>query len=454
MELSNQIEKLAAKFKKYPEEYYQNIEATKYSFVLPFLDMLGYDLFDPNEVEPDFAAKGSSDDSGVKVDYAVRVDEKVEMLVQCSRLSEELSSRSLQELRTCFVNSGARMGIQTNGVVYHFYSDLEQTGQMDDTPLMILDVSKIANDRMKERVMPKLEKLSRQHFDVDWIKSQSYSGKLVTKIADYLKGQLNNPDQAFIDLLKNELSLSAGIDIDDQTWAKSIRKVQMGAVPEPGEDKTEQDFQEDAYPEDRNLTNASDENTGGFNGHDRNGTDGSSIEEDFELTPTEDDERSELEEELKASDLHRPDSESDHNTGQALQTSINGNGEQNSAGQSATSTQQSVQHNFRDEGNYRPGSPELRKKREEGLDLLKSIIEEVISDHRVGEQHYKGYSDLVVNGLENNPIARFHYAEETKYLGLFDANNMEYKIPIDSLEDVHQFADQIKLLARKYDEKA
>jgi hypothetical protein len=48
-------------------------EATKTSFVLPFLQALGYDVFDPMEVVPEFTCDVGIK-KGEKIDYAVHKD--------------------------------------------------------------------------------------------------------------------------------------------------------------------------------------------------------------------------------------------------------------------------------------------------------------------------------------------------------------------------------------------
>lgn len=57
-------------------------EATKTSFVLPFLQALGYDIFNPEEVTPecicDYGTK-----KGEKIDYTVCMDGEPIMLIEC-----------------------------------------------------------------------------------------------------------------------------------------------------------------------------------------------------------------------------------------------------------------------------------------------------------------------------------------------------------------------------------
>ncbi len=60
----------------------QTEEACKNAFIMPMLGALGYDVFNPEEVVPEFVADVGIK-KGEKVDYAVRKDGKIIMLIEC-----------------------------------------------------------------------------------------------------------------------------------------------------------------------------------------------------------------------------------------------------------------------------------------------------------------------------------------------------------------------------------
>jgi len=59
-------------------------EATKNALVMPFISTLGYNVFDPTEVVPEFTAD-IGERKGEKVDYAILKDEKPIMLFECKQ---------------------------------------------------------------------------------------------------------------------------------------------------------------------------------------------------------------------------------------------------------------------------------------------------------------------------------------------------------------------------------
>ena len=55
------------------KEKIQTEEGTKNALIMPFIQILGYNVFDPNEVNPEFIADVGTK-KGEKVDYAIIKD--------------------------------------------------------------------------------------------------------------------------------------------------------------------------------------------------------------------------------------------------------------------------------------------------------------------------------------------------------------------------------------------
>lgn len=83
MDFSEQLQSLAKKIAQ-QSSMITTEEATKNAFVMPFLNrVLGYDVFDPTEVIPEFTAD-TGIKKGEKVDYAILKDGQVQILVECN----------------------------------------------------------------------------------------------------------------------------------------------------------------------------------------------------------------------------------------------------------------------------------------------------------------------------------------------------------------------------------
>lgn len=94
-------------------------EATKNAFILPFLDILGYNIFNPTEVVPEFVADIGIK-KGEKVDYAIMEDGDPILLIECKSCDKNLDKAHASQLYRYFSVTPARFGILTNGIQYSF----------------------------------------------------------------------------------------------------------------------------------------------------------------------------------------------------------------------------------------------------------------------------------------------------------------------------------------------
>ncbi|MCK0167803.1 type I restriction enzyme HsdR N-terminal domain-containing protein [Jannaschia sp. S6380] len=165
----------------------QTEEAVKTSFVLPFLQALGYDVFDPSEVVPEYTAD-TPGKRGEKVDYAIVRDKKVAILIECKGLSTPLNDKHLSQLFRYFSVTEARFAILTNGREYRFYSDLEAANRMDKKPFFTFDVCDHSGYSLAE-----LASFSKSSFNVDVILEQAERLKYVNLVKGWIAGEMESP---------------------------------------------------------------------------------------------------------------------------------------------------------------------------------------------------------------------------------------------------------------------
>ena len=78
-------------------EHLDTEEASKSALVLPFLQMLGYEIFDPTEVVPEFIADVGAK-KGEKVDYAVMRDGAPVILIEAKKYGNNLDEAEISQL--------------------------------------------------------------------------------------------------------------------------------------------------------------------------------------------------------------------------------------------------------------------------------------------------------------------------------------------------------------------
>src|SRR5690554_1244514 len=123
MDLIDRLKDLAERI-ELQNEFVKTEEATKHSFILPFIAALKYNVFDPTEVIPEYTADVGIK-KGEKVDYAIKKDGKIIMLMECKTSGGDLSPKHASQLYRYFnVTQESRIAVLTNGVLYRFFSDI------------------------------------------------------------------------------------------------------------------------------------------------------------------------------------------------------------------------------------------------------------------------------------------------------------------------------------------
>ena len=193
MEFSARVKALATRIQELREHASVTEEATKNALILPFLQALGYDTFDPRIVVPEYTADVGTK-KGEKVDYAIKRDGEVIILIEAKCAGTCLDSGKADQLHRYFHNTPtARLAILTDGVQYQFFSDLDKPNIMDDKPFMIFNF-----DKLEEALIPELKKLANDSFDVDVALSAAQDLKHLRQIKQLIAQELASPSDTFV----------------------------------------------------------------------------------------------------------------------------------------------------------------------------------------------------------------------------------------------------------------
>ena len=190
MDFKDQIRQLGERVGKMKEQIATE-EATKNAFIMPFLQSLGYDVFNPFEVVPEFVADIGTK-KGEKVDYAIIKDNLPIILIECKHWAQKLDLHDNQLLRYFNVTK-AKFGILTNGIKYKFYTDLVEPNIMDDKPFLEFDIHEI-----KEQQIEELKKFHKSYFDVNNILSSASELKYTGELKALIANELKTPTEEFV----------------------------------------------------------------------------------------------------------------------------------------------------------------------------------------------------------------------------------------------------------------
>lgn len=191
MDLADRIRELSARAPQ-QLEHITSEEATKNALIMPFISALGYNVFDPSEVTPELSADVGVK-KGEKVDYAILKDGKPIMLFECKASSVSLDDVHTSQLYRYFSVTEARVGVLTNGLVYRFFSDLEEKNKMDSKPF--LEFNLLAPDDV---TISELKKFSKSSFEVDKILANASELKYTREIKRLINRQMSEPSEEFV----------------------------------------------------------------------------------------------------------------------------------------------------------------------------------------------------------------------------------------------------------------
>jgi predicted type IV restriction endonuclease len=169
----------------------QTEEATKNAFIMPFLQALGYDVFNPTEVVPEYITDIGTK-KGEKIDYAIFKDGSPTILIECKHWAQNLHLHDGQLLRYFHV-SKAKFGILTNGINFRFYSDLVDPNKMDEKPFLEFNINEIKDNQIEE-----LKKFHKSIFDAESITNTASELKYTNELKHLLQQELANPSPEFV----------------------------------------------------------------------------------------------------------------------------------------------------------------------------------------------------------------------------------------------------------------
>lgn len=169
-------------------------EATKNAFVMPFIQILGYDIFNPTEVVPEHICDIGTK-KGEKVDYIIKKDDEPILIIECKHWKESADAHNSQ-LHRYFHVSKARFGVLTNGLNYNFYTDLEKPNIMDEKPFLTINI-----EDLKDNAIKILESFTKKDYHLETILDSAEALKYIKAIRKEFEKEIETPSDEMVKLL-------------------------------------------------------------------------------------------------------------------------------------------------------------------------------------------------------------------------------------------------------------
>lgn len=212
-------------------------ETTKQALILPLLDALGFNPYDPTKVKAEFGANLPGVKSSDRVDYALFVSDKPVMYIEAKPCAEKLTNHTGQLARYYAATPGVTVSAITNGIEWRFFSDQKHTNIMDTSPFLTVNFNALTD--------ADAEKLARFRFDKfnpDGLRSFAEEQTLLDTFTKTIEACLRDPDAEFVKFIagrsENVGKLSSKhielfIPIVKQAVADSISRVVVGGLTAP-----------------------------------------------------------------------------------------------------------------------------------------------------------------------------------------------------------------------------
>ncbi len=207
MGLFEDLRNLSEQIKK-RQAHVKGEEATKQALVLPFLQVLGFDVYDPTEVRPEYVAdfaKKKSSGQMEKIDYAITLKGDPAVFVECKAIDVAVEDHDGQLARYFNSTPSVKLAVITNGIQYRFFTDLRAPNLMDAAPFLDLNILRIT-----EREAELLKPFTKEQFNPAIVQRHAEEVISLERVTALIHDLLRSPSENFVRFILGELDLVGG----------------------------------------------------------------------------------------------------------------------------------------------------------------------------------------------------------------------------------------------------
>ena len=197
-DFAQKVKELARR-SKHASQHALTEEATKTSVVLPLLQAFGFDVFNLEEVIPEYIADVGLK-KGEKIDFALMIDGTLSVLIEVKPITMSLGNAQYSQLYRYFAVKEAKLAVLTNGRDIWFFSDMDDPNKMDKKPFFTFDLQSYAEGEVAD-----LARFQKHNFSVGAIREAASNLRFAKAAAGYLKKQLEAPEDDFVKLVGRQI---------------------------------------------------------------------------------------------------------------------------------------------------------------------------------------------------------------------------------------------------------
>lgn len=190
-------------------------ETTKQALILPLLDILGFNPYNPTKVLAEFSADLPGVKNAERVDYALYCNGQPVMFVEAKAYHVDLTNHAPQLARYFNSSLGVTIGALTNGREWRFFTDLINPNIMDDRPFLIVDFKKA-----KAEDLAQLAEFQHDNFHVEKLRYFAEENNYIQQFKAVIKRSINDVDIDFVRYVAQQAN------IQRQLNAKFLESIQ------------------------------------------------------------------------------------------------------------------------------------------------------------------------------------------------------------------------------------
>ncbi|EAV9435630.1 type I restriction endonuclease subunit R [Salmonella enterica subsp. enterica serovar Legon] len=215
--LKNHIEHV-----KNVREHCTTEETTKQALILPFLDILGFNAYDPQKVKAEYAADFPGVKSGERVDYALFCQGVPVMFIEAKSCREKMDNHCPQLSR--YFNSTPEVTISaiTNGVEWRFFTDLKEKNIMDTTPFL-----RVVMDDISDADAEQLFRFRHDKFRPEALRTLAEESVYISSFTKIITASLKEVDVDFVRYVASHANIGRQLN---QKFLESITPLVKQAV--------------------------------------------------------------------------------------------------------------------------------------------------------------------------------------------------------------------------------
>jgi hypothetical protein len=168
-------------------------ETTKQALILPMLDILGFNPYDPTKVRAEFNADFLGAKVCERVDYALFCQGVAVVFIEAKAYAEKVTNHSPQLSRYFNSSPNVPVGIITNGREWRFFTDLIHKNVMDPEPFLVIDLLDSNDSELSN-----LCRFRYDEFEPDKLRSMAEESTYFTAFTSVVSSSLKNLDIDFV----------------------------------------------------------------------------------------------------------------------------------------------------------------------------------------------------------------------------------------------------------------